>query len=67
MTKLVFDTPINGVLCTVHVNDTPKDFEVELFTPTGEKADIEITPPIYKQVLEEAFYASFATQRGIEY
>ena len=67
VTKLVFDTTINNVPVTVHVNDTAKDFEVELFTLSGEKANIEMTPPIYKQVLEEAFYASFANQRGIEY
>lgn len=67
MATLVFTTIVNGADYTVHVEDTPKDFDVQLFTPQGEKAAIEIAPPLYKQLLEEAFYASFAHQRGIEY
>ena len=67
MTKLVFNTTLDGVDYTVHVDDTPQDFDVQLFTPQGEKAAIQITPPLYKQLLEEALYASFADQRGIEY
>lgn len=67
MAKLIFETIVNGSTHVVHVNDTAKDFEVEIFSSSGEKVDFEMTTELYNQLLEEAFYASFANQCGIEY